>query len=236
MEANVLGWWFRRPWTAKRLRSWYSATKVDDWAVRREMAARRRRLLSRLAELVEDHDSPTVLAAILREEGHVSIEGSQLDRRFIAEMISRFGFRDHHLPVFGARPPFRRRDCPDTRPCPWVRCRHHLGLEVVGRHIIPARPGVLDGDLEGLAESCSLDIGDGWRPMNLKQIGGVYGVTKERIHHVFKAAMAKVKEADPDTYARLVDVYERTKAGKRWSRQEDTDESGSEADRDETTI
>ena len=49
--------------------------------------------------------------------------------------------------------PRKRADCVDgPRPCPWASCRHHLGLDVfAGGELV---------FVEGLKESCSLDVAE----------------------------------------------------------------------------
>ena len=201
------------------LRVKWSRERPEDWKQRRLRARHRRKLIARTAELAEELDSPTQIAAVLRYEGHRSIEGARVDRRIVGAMLVRYGLRVDRED----ERPRQVAECPSYRPCPFLRCRYHLGVEVVGRQILFTRPEVEEGDLSTLPWSCALDAGRTGTPLNLKQIGTIYGSSKERIHHVFKAAMRKVAEADPETYERLVEIYELTKAGKRWSREAEED-------------
>jgi hypothetical protein len=93
--------------------------------------------------------------------------------------------------------------CPVTRPCPHVSCRHHLALDPhVGRRTLNfIRPGVKDGDLSELVESCSLDF-EG-RPLDGEAIAKILGTGKARICRDLASAMDKIREEHPDLYERL---------------------------------
>lgn len=96
--------------------------------------------------------------------------------------------------------PKTRGECKDgPRPCPWVSCRHHLQVDVVGagsraRVILKTDPS------EWTAETptCSLDIADGG-PRDLSHISRIYGRPRgeaERQH--WARAMEKLR-LDDDT-------------------------------------
>lgn len=82
--------------------------------------------------------------------------------------------------------PRTRADCIDgPRPCPYVGCRHHLGLDV--------REG---GSIaySGAVETCSLDVADeGGLP--LLEVGRIIGVTRERIRQIEREALWKLQAA-----------------------------------------
>jgi hypothetical protein len=72
--------------------------------------------------------------------------------------------------------PKTRGECIDgPRPCPHVRCRHHLA------------EGPLDVD------SCSLDVADRG-PVNLTEIGRLLGVSRERARQIEAMALGSVNQ------------------------------------------
>lgn len=82
--------------------------------------------------------------------------------------------------------PITRADCIDgIRPCPYVGCRHHLGLDVRESGSIA---------YSGAEETCSLDVADeGGLP--LLEVGRIIGVTKERIRQIEREALWKLQAA-----------------------------------------
>ena len=122
-----------------------------------------------------------------------------------------------------AQPPRRRADCQNVpRPCPWVRCRHHLLLEVTegggialtakqgspGRsstwplHPLHPQPQVAERwcnravmRLEGMGETCALDVAERG-PQTLHEIATILGVTRERVRQIETAALAKLRADD----------------------------------------
>ena len=85
-----------------------------------------------------------------------------------------------------------RADCVDgPRPCPWVSCRHHLGLDISGVGSLKQRTDV---ELDALTETCALDVAErgGER---LEAIGEMLGLTRERVRQVQEDALRKVRRA-----------------------------------------
>lgn len=86
-----------------------------------------------------------------------------------------------------------------SRPCPFVRCRHHLYADVsIAGTIRLNHPGVEVWDMR---QSCSLDVADEG-PHCLEDIGELLGLTRERIRQVevalFEALQADVLPKDFD--------------------------------------
>lgn len=118
--------------------------------------------------------------------------------------------------------PVTRADCADgPRPCPWIRCRHHLLIEaaLVGRerlerspawapglrvHPAARRARTLEDALRALPESCALDVAaahpDG---AALETIGEVLGVTRERVRQVEALALRKLTSASAEARSGL---------------------------------
>jgi hypothetical protein len=110
-----------------------------------------------------------------------------------------------HLPVVGhlrwkdgrrATFPSTRAECEPGvghRPCPWVRCRHHLYLEVVRRGGVKFLFG--EGrELEDLPDTCSLDVAEAG-PQMLSAIATRMNLVDERVRQVFEEALESFAQA-----------------------------------------
>lgn len=96
------------------------------------------------------------------------------------------------LELARAARPVTRGDCEDAdRPCPWLGCRHHLGLEVAIQH--GAITSLSYRDLEPTAETCALDVAK--RPRTLDEIADLLGVSRERVRQIEVEAMIAFKRA-----------------------------------------
>lgn len=89
--------------------------------------------------------------------------------------------------------PRTRGDCVDgPRPCPWVSCRHHLGIEVTpagGLKLV--RPDREPWELE---QTCSLDVADAGEH-TLDVVGRLTNVTRERTRQIEAAGVRLVRKA-----------------------------------------
>ena len=69
--------------------------------------------------------------------------------------------------------PTTRADCENgPRPCPWTRCRHHLG--------------------EDLPESCALDVAER-QGATLEEIAAILGVSRESVRLIEVKALGKLR-------------------------------------------
>jgi hypothetical protein len=88
--------------------------------------------------------------------------------------------------------PTSRGECRSAqRPCPWVTCRHHLGLDVTDTGTVQLDSRFLRGELR---ETCALDVADRGG-VTLEAIGTLLGLTRERIRQIETEALAKLAAA-----------------------------------------
>ena len=89
--------------------------------------------------------------------------------------------------------PATRADCKqESRPCPWVACKHHLYLD-----INPETGSIKINfpDLEPweIEHSCALDVADRGA-LTLEQIGVITNLTRERIRQVESRGLLKLRD------------------------------------------
>jgi hypothetical protein len=87
-------------------------------------------------------------------------------------------------------PPRTRGDClpggsNGERPCPWVRCRHHVCIDVS-----PHGEVTLLADPSEAERTCSLDAEHD--ALTLEQVGALFAVTRERIRQIEAKALRTV--------------------------------------------
>ena len=94
-----------------------------------------------------------------------------------------------------------RGDCLEgPRPCPWVSCRYHLGIDV------KASGGIIfnfdDPVGDGEHPTCALDCADD-RSMTLEAVGALLDSTREWIRQIEDRALARlavtVRATDPES-------------------------------------
>lgn len=95
-------------------------------------------------------------------------------------------------PRWALKPPRTRGECEtgganEERPCPWIRCKHHLFIEVSHR-------GTIEVDVSTLKNTCVLDIADDGG-MTLEEIGSMVGLTRERIRQLEEQGLRKMRKA-----------------------------------------
>lgn len=97
-------------------------------------------------------------------------------------------------PELDAEPPRTRGECIDgPRPCPWVRCRHHLYLEVHPKSgaVRINFPDVEPDELERLPSTCSLDVAS-WGGSSLEEVGRTMNVTREAVRQTEVIAASRL--------------------------------------------
>lgn len=131
--------------------------------------------------------------------------GAELAERLpVVEARRALERRPVFLPVIGV--PATRADCPVERPCPRVRCRHHLYLEQ-GRDRAGRRYGGEAPDTTLRAEwikdpappSCALDVADATaargEPPVMEVIASYLGLRPSQARELLAGALAKLRAA-----------------------------------------
>lgn len=97
--------------------------------------------------------------------------------------------------------PRTRGECLDApRPCPWVRCRHHLYLDVKDNGLIRYNfPGL---EVDELKDTCSLDVADRVKPLELtlERVGDLVNLTRERVHLIVLQSQDHLRPALEDDH------------------------------------
>ncbi len=93
----------------------------------------------------------------------------------------------------GLTRPQTRGECREgIRPCPWVRCRHHLYLDV-NEESGSIKINNPDVDLLDMEETCSLDVAERG-PSYLGEVGQHINVTLERARQIEREALENFQE------------------------------------------
>ena len=88
--------------------------------------------------------------------------------------------------------PETRGDCIDDEgPCPWVRCKHHLYLDVNERNG-NIKLNFPDREVWELEETCGLRVADRGG-ITLKELAAIMNLTRERIRQIEYVALARLK-------------------------------------------
>lgn len=97
--------------------------------------------------------------------------------------------------------PTTRAECRGgVRPCPWVSCKSHLGLDVLPERggMLLLRPEVFEADEDGDAveESCAEDVAEqaGADGLSYEEIGELMGLSRQSVYQFEQRALAKLKE------------------------------------------
>jgi len=104
----------------------------------------------------------------------------------------RYARQDGHGTDGGGRHlPTTRGECRHgPRPCPYVTCRYHLGLDVTrGGSVYMPWPQM---DPWEVPETCALDAAE-QGPRTLDEIGALLNITRERVRQIQAAALAKIR-------------------------------------------
>ena len=98
-------------------------------------------------------------------------------------------------PVDIPRPKTRAECTAESRPCPWVACKHHLYLDV---NPDTGSIKINFPDLEPweLKQTCALDVSDRGG-ITLEEVGEIMNLTRERIRQVEVRGLLRLKMASP---------------------------------------
>ena len=98
-------------------------------------------------------------------------------------------------PVDIPRPKDRAECSAESRPCPWVACKHHLYLDV---NPDTGSIKINFPDLEPweLKQTCALDVSDRGG-ITLEEVGEIMNLTRERIRQVEVRGLLKLKMGSP---------------------------------------
>lgn len=87
-------------------------------------------------------------------------------------------------------PPKTRADCVGgVRPCPWVRCRHHLHIALVSK--VSGVVRTVGDCVTEMEQTCSLDVAE--LPRSLTEVAKLMGVTMQRIKQLEDRALANMR-------------------------------------------
>lgn len=98
-------------------------------------------------------------------------------------------------PVDIPRPGTRAVCKAETRPCPWVACKHHLYLDV-NPETGSIKINFPDLEPWELQQTCALDVADRGG-ITLEEVGEIMNLTRERIRQVEVRGLLKLKMASP---------------------------------------
>ena len=98
-------------------------------------------------------------------------------------------------PVDIPRPKSRAECAQESRPCPWVACKHHLYLDV-NPETGSIKINFPDLEPWELGETCALDVADRGG-ITLEEVGEIMNLTRERIRQVEVRGLLRLKMASP---------------------------------------
>ena len=98
-------------------------------------------------------------------------------------------------PVDIPRPETREVCKAESRPCPWVACKHHLYLDV-NPETGSIKINFPDLEPWELGETCALDVADKGG-ITLEEVGEIMNLTRERIRQVEVRGLLRLKMASP---------------------------------------
>lgn len=104
--------------------------------------------------------------------------------------------------------PKKRADCANIpRPCPYVSCRHHLGLDVFSNDQLKINfkknPKADEVDFDRMQSTCALDLAE-TGGMDLEQIGDALNLTRERVRQIVEESFQKIKDNIDEDVVRIL--------------------------------
>lgn len=136
----------------------------------------------------------------LNGAAHHVVEQQAGGRPVVALRVLHTPAREYSLPPewdFREDVPKTRGDCPETRPCPHIKCRYHLwfmeGESLPGRRRETAQPAS-SIRVRG-SETCALDVAE--RKLAPSEVAKLLGISDRQLRRTTRAALRKL-ENDPD--------------------------------------
>ncbi|MBU1218723.1 DNA-binding protein [Myxococcota bacterium] len=144
----------------------------------------------------------------IREPREVTAKKNQIERREIkakrkgarprTKLAKRLTKEEKKMSSFLAQwmeeemPRTRAECCYGIRPCPYVRCRYNLYLEVKKNGAISGNHKCEPWEME---HSCALDVSEKGHH-TLDQVGDFLNLTRERVRQIESDALEKLKDSD----------------------------------------
>lgn len=85
--------------------------------------------------------------------------------------------------------PKTRGECPESRPCGFISCRHNLWCDLTVTGGLKMRDP--DEDPVDAVHSCAVDLAERGG-MTLEEVGRVMSITRERVRQIENVALAKL--------------------------------------------
>jgi hypothetical protein len=145
-------------------------------------------------EPIEDGDQPTVSRKVRRRSRRTRPRSRTIAMKRLTREELRLGAL-MNPPVDIPRPQSRAECSAESRPCPWVACKHHLYLDV-NPETGSIKINFPDLEPWQLPQTCALDVADRGG-ITLEEVGEIMNLTRERIRQVEVRGLLKLREASP---------------------------------------
>ena len=146
------------------------------------------------ADADQDNEPPKISRKVRRRRRRSRPRSKTIAMKRLTREELRVG-RLLYPPVDIPRPTSRAACAQESRPCPWVACKHHLYLDV-NPETGSIKINFPDLEPWELEQTCSLDVADRGG-ITLEEVGEIMNLTRERIRQVEVRGLLKLKMASP---------------------------------------